>query len=367
MEPFDLDAFLAAPAPEVDERLAPDGPPKAPPERSRAGTVSHRRNIATTGEIVLHDGPRMRVKAKATLIYRGDRSPRSITLEVERQSRASAGDPWTRDNPRVRLEGDEVEQLFSYLGEQRAALPELRDVDYLFMPIRGSADSIDQVGLVRLVQRVTEDPLTFRPLADLLGGAGLRALRAAANLGRFEHGRVELQAMIRANALEADLQRWFETNSWVFGTEYVRLVRVRDLSATSQIDLLFQSIDGYCDIFELKRADVPMLVRASGRSNLQPSADLNAAFGQAVRYLADANDLRIFNSARRDIHIYQPRVRLVIGRSQGWDGEHARAFRDTTAEWHNIDVFTYDMVLARIDLLIATMARELRAEAPQDG
>ena len=309
----------------------------------------------------------MRVVAKATLIYRSDRTPRSVSLEIERQSRARLVDEWIHDAPRVRIEGDEVEQLFSYIGEQRAALPQLRDVEYLFMPIRGGADSIDTAGLAKLVLRVSEDPRFFRPLADLLGSNGLRALRAAVNLGRFDQGRAELQTKVDADVVEAEMQGWFERNPWVFGTEYVRLQRMRNISATSQIDLLFRSIDGYADVFELKRAGVPVLVRAPGRNHLQPSADLNAAFAQAVRYLAEARDLQLYNSARRDINLYQPRVRLVIGRSHDWDDEHVRALRDITSEWHNIDVFTYDMVIARMDLLIATMARELRpTEPPED-
>jgi hypothetical protein len=365
-EPFDLNSFFDAP-PLAVEGLADDAEPAARPSGSRSGTVTHRRNIATTREIVLHEGPRMRVVAKATLIYRSDRTPRSVSLEIERQSRARLVDEWIHDAPRVRIEGDEVEQLFSYIGEQRAALPQLRDVEYLFMPIRGGADSIDTAGLAKLVLRVSEDPRFFRPLADLLGSNGLRALRAAVNLGRFDQGRAELQTKVDADVVEAEMQGWFERNPWVFGTEYVRLQRMRNISATSQIDLLFRSIDGYADVFELKRAGVPVLVRAPGRNHLQPSADLNAAFAQAVRYLAEARDLQLYNSARRDINLYQPRVRLVIGRSHDWDDEHVRALRDITSEWHNIDVFTYDMVIARMDLLIATMARELRpTEPPED-
>jgi hypothetical protein len=260
------------------------------------------------------------------------------------------------------LEGAEVEALFAYLVEQRAALPQLVDIEYLFMPIRGTAASIDMLGLSKVIERAVEEPGTFRPLAELLGSSGLRALRAVANLGRFERGRAELSGLIQGNALESVLQHWFEDNPWVFGTEYVRLVRARDISPESQIDLLFQSIDGYGDIFELKRADAPVLVRSQGRNHLQPSADLNSAFGQAVRYFADASDMQLYNSVRRDIHLYRPRVRLVIGRSDAWDDEHVRAFRDITSEWHSIDVLTYDMVLARIDLLIATMARELKPD-----
>jgi hypothetical protein len=330
------------------------------PTESHGGAITHRRNIGTTEAIDLHVGPRMKVKAKATLIYKSDGTPRSVSLEIIRSARASIQGIWAEDAPRIRIEGAEVEKLFSYIQEQRAALPQVGDVEYIFMPVRGTGGSIDLRGLAGLIERVASDPESFRPLVEMVGTGRLRALRAAANLGRFEQGKLELEALVARNALEADLQKWFEANPWAFGSEYVKLIDGRILSPTSAIDLLFETADGFADIFELKRADVPVLVRAPGRSHLQPSADLNAAFAQGVRYLADATDMRLYNLQRRDIHIYQPRVRLVIGRSAGWDDEHRRAFRDLTEQWHAIDVLTYDMVLARIDLLIATMAREAR-------
>jgi hypothetical protein len=51
----------------------------------------------------------------------------------------------------------------------------------------------------------------------------------------------------------------------------------------------------------------------------------------------------------------------VIGRSNEWTQAQHRAYRETTAAWNRIELLTYDMVLKRIDNLIATMTRDLRA------
>jgi hypothetical protein len=330
---------------------------------ARQGTVRHRRNIATTAPLVLHDGPRTKIFASAVLVYRADGTPRSISLGLERRQRTTGlTDAWVSDAPTIRLEGDEVESLFAYIAEHRNALPHVRDVDYIFMPVRGGRETLDLAGLAALLRRLSEDPEVFRPLIDLVDDAQLRALQAAVNLGRFEKGRDELRGLVDEDAPERQFQSWFEANPWVFGTEYVSIVRVRDISPTSQIDLLFRSIDGYADIFELKRAGTPILSRTPGRDQLQPSAELNSAFAQAVRYLAEAADLRLYNSQRRDINLYQPRVRLVIGRSNGWDDRSVRTFRDISSAWHGIDILSYDMVLARMELLIRTMASELRSD-----
>jgi hypothetical protein len=193
----------------------------------------------------------------------------------------------------------------------------------------------------------------------------LAALRAVVNIGRFKVARQELEALINANPPEIEFERWFLRNEWVFGTEYIGRWEKgsRHISADSIIDLMFIAIDGFADILELKRPGPDVFVQPAGRTFLVPSSDLNAAFGQAVHYLADADNNVTVNLAVRNMPLYRPRVRLVIGRCNAWADAHWKAYRDTTAAWHRIELLTYDMVLRRIDLLIATMTRELRTMA----
>jgi Shedu protein SduA, C-terminal len=328
---------------------------------ARAAAISHRRNIATTGELILHDGPRVRVAAKTTLIY-DQGKPHSIGLQIARLGKRQGFVPgWDVLPARVHLHGDEVEALFSYLAEARASITELRDTEYLVVKT-GGAPNIQ--GLQALIEQIARDPDAFLPLTSQVGPAQIAALRAVVNLGRFERARNDLKAMVEANRPEAEFQTWFERNDWVFGSEYVgRLEKPRDISPDSQIDLLFLAVDGFADIFELKRPGAPILVRPAGRNFYQPSSDLNAAFSQAVHYLAEARGMGLFNMVRRDLPVYQPRVRLVIGRSTGWDQETAMAYRDLTAAWHQVELLTYDMVLRRLELLVRTLSRDLQAAA----
>jgi hypothetical protein len=223
--------------------------------------------------------------------------------------------------------------------------------------------SPDIAGLAKLIASVGDNPEAYRPLTDLVGAAQLEALRAVVNLGRFATARAQLQAMVEADPPEAEFQRWFESNDWVFGSEYAgRLTKPRHISPDSQIDLMFLAVDGFADIFELKRPGADVFVMPTGRFR-QPSADLNAAFAQAVHYLAEADDMGFFNTVRRGVPVYRPRVRLVIGRSSDWDDHAWMNYRDFSSAWHRVEFLTYDMVLRRIDLLIGTLTRDLKEAA----
>ena len=332
-----------------------------PQPTARAGTVSHRRNIATTGEIHLHDGPKVRVAAKTTLIYGTDGSPHHVSLRTSRLEKRSGFIPeWAFLPAQIYLEGAEVEELYAYISEARLAIAEVKDTDYILVR---TGETPDIAGLATLIAGIGDNPEAYRPLTDLVGAAQLQALRAVVNLGRFATAKAQLQAMIDANPPEADFQRWFETNDWVFGSEYAgRLAKPRHISPDSQIDLMFLAVDGFADIFELKRPGADVFVVPNGRFR-QPSADLNAAFAQAVHYLAEADGMGFFNTVRRGMPVYRPRVRLVIGRSADWDLDAWMAYRDFSTAWQRVEFLTYDMVIRRIELLIGTLTRELKGAA----
>jgi len=275
------------------------------------------------------------------------------------EKRAGFIPAWAPLPAKIHLQREEVEALFAYVAEARASITELKDTEYLVVRTGGGAPNIQ--GLAALVAQVAQNPDAFRPLTSLVGADQLRALRAVINLGRFENAKAELDGLIAANPLEFVFQSWFERNPWVFGSEYVEQVQPRQISPDSQLDLLFLAVDCFADLFEIKRPGVPVLVQPAGRNFVQPSGELNSAFGQAVHYLAEARAMALFNRVRRDIPVYQPRIRLVIGRSDGWDERVLMAFRDITAAWHQVDVLTYDMVLLRIDRLVQTLTLDLRA------
>jgi hypothetical protein len=356
----------------VDEEYDAEGEPVTagrPPPAVRHESLQQRENFASTGRFTLYDGPKVRVTGRTLLIHGKTKGPR-VRLQLVKEKRTKYIIPPYEATDRISLDGDGVESLYSRLTEARQNLGEKAATDYFV--VNTANPNIEN--LETLLRAVAENPAQFIPLTTMVGAEQLDALHAVANIGRFRRARDELAGMVEENPPESVFQKWFEDNEWVFGTEYIERLtkRSRHIAADSIIDLMFKAVDGFVDIFELKRPGPEVFVQPPGRTFLIPSGDLNAAFGQAVSYLASADAQTFINQVTRDVPMYRPRVRLVIGRSNHWTPAHYRVYRDTVTAWNRIELLTYDMVLRRIDLLIQTMTNELHKktapveDAPDD-
>ena len=338
---------------------------QAPAPAIRHESLRQRGSFASSGWFDLHVGPRMRVRAKAILIHGKTKGPR-INLQIVKETRTKYLFPeWEQaKDAYIGIEGPEVEELYARLTEARQNLG-VRDEGGYLVVRTGSEPDLN--GLEALMRMVANNPGSFVPLTEMVATEQIDALRAVVNIGRFKKAKHELEQLIAENPPEERFQKWFEENDWVFGSEYVERLskQNRRIAADSIIDLMFLAVDGFADIFELKRPGVPVFVQTGGRDYYIPSADLNAAFGQAVHYLNEADNNAFINQVTRDLPIYRPRVRLVIGRSNEWSDAQHRVYRETSAAWSRIELLTYDMVLKRIDLLVKTMSRELRAKAAE--
>jgi hypothetical protein len=152
---------------------------------------------------------------------------------------------------------------------------------------------------------------------------------------------------------EREYQRWFEDHPWVFGTEYVRRIPARTIDLHAQADILLVSVDGFVDVFELKKPSETALLYDSSHDTYYPSAELAKALAQAMHYL------RVMNENRRALiedwgeQVFRPRAIIVIGRSNEWGNSQKQGWRNLRTTQQNIDLLTFDHVLARADRLIA--------------
>jgi hypothetical protein len=359
--PFDDEAAFEYDEEDLDEgEPVTAGRPAVPAVRHES--LQQRENFASTGTFVLHNGKKVRVTGRTFLIHGKTKKPR-VKLQLAKEKRTKyIIPPWETADGRIALEGDEVENLYARLTEARQNLGERTEADYLV--VKTGADP-ELSGLEALLRMVGENPEHFLPLATMVAAGQLDALHALTNVGRFRRARDELAQMVEDNPPEVVFQHWFEENDWVFGTEYIeRLTKPRHIAPDSIIDLMFLAVDGFVDVFELKRPRPDVFVPHAPGYYI-PSPDLNEAFGQAVHYLAEADNMGFFNKEVRHVPFYRPRVRLVIGRSKDWTEDHYRVYRETTTAWNRVELLTYDMVLLRIDLFIKTMLRELRQKTTE--
>jgi len=175
--------------------------------------------------------------------------------------------------------------------------------------------------------------------------AGLRQARRARAVLEFDQ-------MLGQNLLEGQWQQWFQSNSWVLGSQFVRILEERHIDTQHISDFLMQAYDGFLDVVEIKRPDggLNFWSPTIDHGNYVPSADLTKAITQASRYIyeveREANSNKFLEQVG-GVKTVKPRCILVFGRSNDWNEKQAEAYRILNASFHNLTVLTYDHVLAR--------------------
>lgn len=175
--------------------------------------------------------------------------------------------------------------------------------------------------------------------------AGLRQARRAKAVR-------ELESMLKQNLREAPWQEWFRCNSWVLGSQFVRVLDERPIDTQHISDFLMEAYDGFLDVVEIKRPEGSLSFWAASldHGNYVPSVELTKAVAQASRYIyeveREANSVKFLERVG-DVRTVKPRCILIFGRSADWNNKQKEAYRILNASYHNLTVLTYDHVLAR--------------------
>lgn len=165
------------------------------------------------------------------------------------------------------------------------------------------------------------------------------------------------ESMLNQNPLENEWQKWFQNNSWVLGSQFVRILDERSIDTQNISDFLMEAYDGFIDIVEIKRpsANLPFWSSSKDHGNFVPSLELIKAITQASKYIYEIE--REMNSDKFServggVKIVKPRCVLIFGRSNNWDDEQIKAYRILNANYHNLSILTYDHVLTRAKQMI---------------
>lgn len=162
----------------------------------------------------------------------------------------------------------------------------------------------------------------------------------------------EFEEMLTKNLVENDWQKWFKKNSWILGSEFVKILDERDVDTENISDYLMQAYDGFLDIIEIKRPSesLQFFFASKDHNNYIPSSDLIKAVTQSMKYIYELE--RESNSDKfiqrvGGIKTIKPRCVLIFGRSHEWNGEQMEAYRILNSSYQNLNILTYDHVLSR--------------------
>ena len=172
----------------------------------------------------------------------------------------------------------------------------------------------------------------------------------------------EFETMLAQDLTEPNWQKWFERNSWVLGSEFVRVLDDRHIDTQNISDFLMEAYDGFLDVVEIKRPEGGLAFWATSldHGNYIQSSDLTKAITQANSYIfeieREANSLKFLERVEGTRTI-KPRCTLIFGRSNDWNKNQAEAYRILNAGFHNLQIMTYEHVLGRAKRMVGMEAK----------
>ena len=158
----------------------------------------------------------------------------------------------------------------------------------------------------------------------------------------------ELEKLVQNGSSEQQLKTWIKENDWVFGVEYIRGLDLHRIGIHADADFLVESLDGFVDLIELKKASVnPLFKYDSSHNSYYPSVELSKVIGQTIQYLKIMEDMRLHLKSEDGLNVLKPRAKVVIGRSSEMNEQERNALRLLNDTLHNIEVITYDDIIYR--------------------
>lgn len=167
----------------------------------------------------------------------------------------------------------------------------------------------------------------------------------------------EFKSMLNNDLVESNWQKWFELNSWILGSDFVRILDERSIDTQNITDFLMEAYDGFLDVIEIKRPEGGMQFwsKTLDHGNYVPSTDLIKAITQASSYIyeveREANSVKFFERVD-NVKTIKPRCILIFGRSYDWNLKQIEAFRILNSGYHNLTIMTYDHVLERAKRIV---------------
>lgn len=185
-------------------------------------------------------------------------------------------------------------------------------------------------------------------------------LFASVKQAKNKRALAEIDTLLSDNTSEHKLESWIKDNDWVFGIEYIRRLDATRIGIHEDADLLVESLDGYVDLIELKKAsEFPLFNYDSSHDCYYPAAPLAQVLGQTINYLRLMEVNQAVLKTEDGLNVLKPRARIVVGRSSEFRDEKERtALRTLNDTLHNIEIITYDEIVARAHRIVRSYDKE---------
>lgn len=332
--------------------------------------------VFSVQSIQVKRGPRA-WKTAAVFTY-GNEDTGEVTgtkLVVQTWTRITTSDRYDfQEKPQYRwyCEGSEVESVRELLNTE---LP--HEGTFVIVQDQSPAALIARLGAEDTEQAVQAvcDLLSFPAVRDALATSGTAAAGAAlVERKRKQEALDRLEtAVLDADASEADLQHALDGQWWLFGGRFVDQHQRRSYDALNQLDIPLMRADGSLHIVELKKAEIPSLIREQ-RNHLIVGHEVNDAVGQTMNYLRAMDESSPLLTQNFGLDARRADATVVIGHEKyltqsRTDAEIAQTFRTYNSHLSRVQVVTYDELIrgarAALKLDVASAAPDVEDDNGQ--
>lgn len=254
----------------------------------------------------------------------------------------------------LKLDGQELSSKYTKIVEG-STQKELETYSSLIEQVRGITNKDSMTELLRNIfeNNETSELTKFLLDNDLLADDLRNAVEYKSRIVAVE----ELSKMLNSSLPEAAWQQWFQENSWVLGSDFVKILDERSIDVKHITDYLVEAYDGFLDIIEIKKPSESLKFWAQNKDhdNYFPHSDLIKAITQSLNYITQVEnriDSIEFRERVDNVTVIKPRCTLIFGRSIDWDDEQKHAYRILNSAYHNLTILTFDHVLERAKRMI---------------
>jgi hypothetical protein len=309
-------------------------------------------NLIRIQKIAIKEGPC--TYKTAALLYLGDKESgvvKSKVLQLRSYSKRADG-TYDFDNPDQKwyCTDAEVTQVQAFLNS------ELSEAGTYQLVAEGS----DLHQLIQQIESGRIEPAALQSLLNILSASrDAQALLADSEAGRILASAIQLRqqsvALERLRAVvensvstELNIQRQLEDQWWIFGGRFINMANRRGITVLDQLDVPLIRADGSLHIVELKKANVPNLIRLH-RNHLIVGEDVHEAVSQCENYLRSLDENRASILTDLGMDCRRASATVVIGHPKFQSGyseqEICETFRTYNSHLSRIEVISYKELL----------------------
>lgn len=322
-------------------------------------------NIGAIHQVTLKEGPRtFKFATIMEIIDPSTNETHHYTLRIDSVDRFKAG--WFgKPNKSLSLssdDGNEISRLRDFLiaelsGKLKSDEDELHIISSTeFTKLQNLLNylpdltSSDQLQLVKIIlSNIKSNEINTKNLLQIFdesSGELVKSIGIAAKLIDYKNAYNELSELVSKNEKsEHKIQKFLESNPWMFGSEYSELLERRKWTRDENLDfMLRRTSDSFLEIIEIKTPNENELLKFDDSHNsYYPSSELSKVIGQVLNYIEKIDRERDSIISKDDCDPLKIRAKIIIGR----DGEKTQqdALRSLNSHLHRIEIITFDQLL----------------------